>query len=90
MIKDFGITHEQYMELHEKQNGLCGICGQPETVVMYGKQMDLAVDHDHDTGKVRGLLCSNCNNGLGRFYDNVELLQNAIEYIEKSRPEGRP
>ncbi len=76
--------------MHDAQNGLCAICNQPETAFMKNKIMYLAVDHDHKTGKIRGLLCSNCNNGLGRFYDNVELLQNAIGYIEKSRPEGRP
>lgn len=77
------------MELHEKQNGLCGICGELETAFMKTKVMYLAVDHDHNTGEIRGLLCNNCNNGLGRFNDDVKLLQNAIAYIEKARPEGR-
>lgn len=78
------------MKLHDSQNGLCAICNKPETAFMKTKTMFLAVDHDHATGEVRGLLCTNCNNGLGRFNDNIELLQKAIQYIEKSRPEGRP
>lgn len=90
LLKDFGISHDEYMKLHDSQNGLCAICNKPETAFMKTKTMFLAVDHDHATGEVRGLLCTNCNNGLGRFNDNIELLQKAIQYIEKSRPEGRP
>ena len=90
LLKDFGITHEEYIKMHEAQNGLCGICGEPEKAFMKTKTMFLAVDHDHETGEIRGLLCTNCNNGLGRFKDNIDLLKKAIQYIEKGRPEGRP
>lgn len=76
--------------MHEEQNGLCAICGNPEKAFMKTKVMYLAIDHNHKTGEIRGLLCTNCNNGLGRFKDNIDLLNKAIAYIEKDRPEGRP
>lgn len=72
----YGITPEQRAELFRKQAGRCVICNRPAW------EKDLDIDHDHKTGKVRGLLCRNCNTGLGMFGDNVEILQNAIEYIK--------
>lgn len=72
--KDFGITLETYKQLVIAQAGLCLICGKTE-------KRRLAVDHDHVSGKVRGLLCGNCNRGLGLFKDNPRLLANAIAYI---------
>jgi len=62
----------------KSQNGNCAICGidQPSN----GRR--LAVDHDHETGKVRALLCGNCNTGMGSFMDNPKLLQKAINYLE--------
>lgn len=74
----YGITPTQYDELVAFQNGVCAICFQKEKIHRY-----LLVDHDHGTGKVRGLLCSNCNVGLGRFSDNYNLLLKAVEYIRK-------
>ncbi len=64
------------------QGGVCAICGLPETRVVKGKLNRLAVDHDHTTGRVRGLLCFRCNTCLGRFEDNVELLRAAEAYLE--------
>jgi hypothetical protein len=58
-----------------KQGGKCGICGS----VSNGKR--LAIDHDHETGRVRGLLCQQCNTALGLFKDQVELLKKAIDYL---------
>jgi len=60
-----------------KHNGLCDICGKP------GSQR-LSIDHCHTTGEFRGFLCTNCNNGLGRFKDNIEFLEAAINYLKKS------
>jgi len=88
-FKEFGIGVEEYDKMLAQQKGCCAICFQPESAIMYGKPMSLAVDHCHETGDVRGLLCANCNNGLGRFKDDIGLLQQAILYIEKARPEGR-
>lgn len=73
----YGLTVEQYQIMCLIQNNLCAICcEEPEE--------NLHVDHDHVTGEVRGLLCNNCNNGLGRFKDNIESLENAILYLRAS------
>lgn len=69
----------------ERQKGLCAICEQPEkgTNGRWGKKtLQLAVDHNHETSKVRGLLCRRCNQGLGKFEDNPELLEKAASYLK--------
>jgi hypothetical protein len=76
---NYGLTAEQYTELMQSQSGVCAIC-RTATV------KSLAVDHDHITGIVRGLLCSSCNNGLGRFKDSPENLQRAADYLVRTRP----
>ncbi|AXH72004.1 MAG: recombination endonuclease VII [Podoviridae sp. ctbj_2] len=77
--KKFGITLAKYAEMHKEQNGVCLICSQPERT----PNRNLAVDHCHTTGKVRGLLCGHCNKGIGHFYDRIDLLNKSIEYLEK-------
>ena len=77
----YGITLEQYNDLLAKQNGQCAICGRPDHDA---KSKNLAVDHCHITRKVRGLLCGNCNNGLGRFQDDIALLERALAYLKAS------
>lgn len=67
-------------EMLQTQNGVCAICGQTNSG---GKR--LAVDHDHRTNLIRGLLCTNCNLGLGNFKDCEELLQSAITYLQRSK-----
>lgn len=79
----YGITVEQYDSLFEKQNGKCAICFQSETRILRGKLTRLCVDHNHDDGTVRGLLCSNCNAGVGRFQDDPERILKAYEYLCK-------
>jgi hypothetical protein len=74
----YGITLKDYEHLYILQNGLCGICHRPETRI---GQIFLVVDHDHKTGKVRGLLCNNCNAGLGFFEDSQSLLSSAGRYL---------
>lgn len=74
----FGMSIEEYDEKLNKQDGVCKICGLE---CVSGKR--LAVDHDHETGKIRDLLCSNCNGGLGKFQDNPELLIKAADYLRK-------
>ena len=78
--KLYGITHADYEALLESQGGVCAICGadSPRRV---GRE-NLSVDHCHDTGKVRGILCEPCNIGLGRFDDDPKLLRSALEYLE--------
>lgn len=82
--KHYGLTVEQYSTMHEAQNGVCAICKLPESAVVSksGKKRRLAVDHCHTTGKIRGLLCSLCNRGLGAFKDSAANLQSAIEYLK--------
>lgn len=76
--KLYGISLEKYDALRIKQNFSCAICGRHETE--FNRALD--VDHCHDTGKIRGLLCTSCNNGVGRFKNDIILLQKAIEYLE--------
>ena len=78
--KRYGITADKYDEMVALQSNSCAICGSTD-VGGRGGSSRLAVDHDHTTGKVRGLLCANCNNGLGRFKDNPDFLQKAIDYL---------
>ena len=74
--KRFGITVDQYAEMLDKQQGSCAIC---RTECVTGKR--LAVDHCHETGRIRGLLCFNCNIGLGKFKDSTKMLETAIAYL---------
>ena len=69
---------EKFREMIEKQSNKCAICCEyPKP----GKK--LVVDHSHSSGKIRGLLCNNCNNGLGHMKDNIEILEKAIKYLKK-------
>lgn len=79
----YKISEQDYMNLIQKQNNLCAICNCLETAIDSKLNLPkaLAVDHCHTTGKVRGLLCSKCNTGLGYFKDNVTYLKKAIEYL---------
>lgn len=78
--KFYGLTHEDFTELWDEQNGLCAICEFP--MVNGGNTRNSChIDHCHDTGQVRGVLCHSCNMGLGKFYDNPELLNRAAKYI---------
>lgn len=73
----FGIGLHQYQTMYEEQGGRCYLCGTLQ-------HRNLAVDHCHSTGKVRKLLCSPCNQALGLFYDNADVLRKAAEYVETS------
>ena len=79
----YGITPEQYTEILEKQNGKCAICGNEETAKHHKskKVQKLAVDHCYKSGKVRGILCQDCNRGIGKFHDDISILENAIKYL---------
>jgi hypothetical protein len=75
MRQKYGITVEQFAEMHERQGGLCECCrNAPAT----------DIDHDHDTGRVRALLCGPCNRGLGQFGDNPERLLLAAAYLHRT------
>ena len=81
----YGITVADYDAMLAAQDGGCAICGAKESYTKNGKSKRLAVDHCHDTGTVRGLLCVNCNRGLGYLEDSTERLQRAIAYVARSK-----
>lgn len=78
--RKFGITLDQYNEMHKSQNGVCKICKNPEPYKGYS----LAVDHCHECGEIRGLLCSRCNRAIGWLEDSPERLIQAAIYLEET------
>ena len=81
--KNFGIDLAQYQAKFVEQKGVCAICSKPETAMRNGKVKWLAVDHNHTTEEVRGLLCTCCNTALGKFEENIEVMESAIKYLKK-------
>ena len=82
---NYGITLEDYNLQLTQQNGRCAICNTDSPGGRHKKS--LYVDHNHETGKFRALLCHNCNAGIGHFKENPEFMQRAIEYLkEKNKP----
>ena len=82
--KAFGITVEEYDAILVEQGGACAICGfKPTYAGGYTHGKNLAVDHDHATGRIRGLLCDLCNRAMGQFKDNADVLRKAIAYLER-------
>jgi hypothetical protein len=71
-----GITPQQYLNKLNEQNGVCAICSKECTRA-------LAIDHNHTTGQLRGLLCNKCNRGIGYLNDDVNLVQKAMEYLKR-------
>jgi hypothetical protein len=82
LAKKYGITPKCYAEMLQAQGGACAGCGLPEADNVHGV---LAVDHDHETGAVRGLLCNGCNTALGLVKEDVSTMQTLIDYLRKSR-----
>jgi len=80
LMSKYGITHSDYTEMLEKQEGKCAICGIEEK---YCENQRLAVDHNHETGQVRALLCKKCNQAIGLLQDNASFAWNAYRYLEK-------
>ena len=78
--RNYGITLNEHTQMYDEQNGVCAICKNEGD----GKWKKLCVDHDHKTGKVRQLLCRNCNMVLGQVGDNINILQSMIEYLQVS------
>jgi len=70
----YGMSLDTFIAMVEKRQGKCDICGA-------FKGRELHVDHNHDNGKVRGLLCFNCNNGIGAFGDDPNLMSRAVNYL---------
>lgn len=76
LLERYGISTEEYIAMWDGQNGLCFICHEPPS----GDKL-LCVDHCHETGLVRSLLCTRCNAGIGMFRESPELMSTAIEYL---------
>lgn len=84
LMRVYNITLEEYNAVLDRQGGVCGICGNAEEIKNPSakKQSSLAVDHCHETGKIRGLLCFKCNTGIGALGDTVESLEKALDYLK--------
>jgi len=83
--RTYNLTPEQYESMLQVQNYRCGICGTTDPgIYTKGRVNRWHVDHNHVTGKIRGLLCGPCNIGLGNFHENVVALRNAVLYLEKN------
>jgi hypothetical protein len=80
LLSVYKISLEDYNNLLIEQNFSCVICKEH----MSKFKKNLSVDHDHKTGKVRGLLCEHCNHGLGKFKDDTNILKEAIKYLENN------
>jgi hypothetical protein len=80
LISKYGITQLEFDGLLQRQGNSCAICGSSDPRGRGG----FHVDHDHETGEVRGLLCHNCNTGLGKLGDNLESLERAVQYLLNS------
>lgn len=79
LISVYGITIDDYNRMFEEQNGCCAICGIHQSEF----KTRFHIDYNHETGKIRGLLCNKCNQGLGLFQDSSELLSLASEYLKR-------
>lgn len=80
--RKYGITLDEFKEMKIIQNNQCGICGVSFDEAEFNKNFP-NVDHNHETGKTRGILCTQCNSGMGFFNDNIELLEKAINYLKR-------
>lgn len=78
--RNYGIDLAAFDRMRDAQNYACAICERPEAAL---PRRTLVVDHDHDSGHVRGLLCATCNTGIGHFADDPARMRNAIHYMEK-------
>lgn len=82
LMRNYKISYNKYEEMFTEQGGVCGICGSEGFLMNPYARVKLVVDHCHDTGAVRGLLCHNCNRALGLLKDSQESLSNALQYLK--------
>jgi len=82
ILKVYGISDEDYCRMLAAQNGKCVVCGRENSgYVKNGEYTRMYVDHDHATGKIRGLLCRTCNSAIGFAQDNPEILEKLSKYL---------
>jgi len=88
-LKLYGLTEEKSRELEQRANGLCEICGRPQRHVSMGQVVSLCIDHNHSTGKVRGMLCNDCNKFIGMFGEDISLMDKVVTntkiYLERHK-----
>jgi len=80
----YGLSMKDVLLIEKKQNGLCAICGRAEEQIRNGKIIRLSIDHNNETGKIREMLCSKCNQLLGMFDENISVIESAIKYLNKN------
>lgn len=80
---NYGLSYKDWLAMWNVQNGKCAICGE-----LFDNFSDACIDHEHETGKIRGLLCKKCNLGLGLFRDNLDIVKNVIDYLNNKKKEG--
>ena len=80
-LKKYNLTIEQYNEMFEKQNGCCAICDKHQSELT----QILGIDHNHTTGDVRGLLCTQCNSAIGMVKESIELLEKCKQYLQRNK-----
>lgn len=85
-LRKYGLTVDQFETLLRKQDGNCAVCGGPFTI----DTDEPRVDHDHRTGKVRGLLHNHCNSVLGLAHDSISILEGAMRYLIQHQPQELP
>lgn len=83
--KSYGLSLIDYDRMFEEQNGVCALCGEPESVKHRNTNAinRLSVDHNHETGKIRDLLCNRCNLLVGKVESDLSLVELAVDYIER-------
>ena len=81
--RNYGLTPADYEAIATSQNDVCAICEKPETVTIHDRIPRLTVDHNHETDRVRGLLCRKCNSAIGLFGEDTHVLAGAIKYLTK-------
>lgn len=78
----YGITKEEYEQMIEEQDGKCALCGK-EFVYERLHNFEPCIDHNHETGQIRGILHRRCNIGIGQFNDDVDKLEEAVDYLKR-------
>lgn len=81
----YGLTMEQRQKLFDEQEGKCAICSCDIHLDGSRNATQAVIDHCHSSGKIRGMLCNLCNQGLGHFKDNIEAIERAIKYLEEKQ-----
>ena len=84
----YNVGSDYYNEKLAEQGGVCAGCRQNVQIIWKGKVVAMAIDHDHKTGKNRGVLCMHCNRALGSLRDDINVLNNLIDYLNKYQKLG--